>query len=368
LVTHVRLIIALAVSGLLWIACPASAQTISSSPYNLLVDGAAEEAGSGVPGWVGTPGYTTTAYGTSGEYPGLAVSESMAMVVAGPTWLGGGARFFDPGAVTTAMLSQVLDVSSHAATIDADQQAIDFGGWLGGYGSSRDMVEMVVTPLDAGAKPTSDPWVLRGPTAAQREDRTTLIDEGYVNTYDHQTGDWGFQPIVPPGTRSVRVELIARENEAGETKNHGYADELSLSLWGRSSGAPAGPLIAPQSGAAVLPLPAPTVKSVRRMALEDRHTVMVLNTGIDVGCPPGGPSCRVTATVTGPIGRSVARKTTTGRTEITLMSGGKTRVRLRLSNAVTAAVRGHRRPRVRVAVTARQGPAPLVTVTRTATL
>jgi hypothetical protein len=158
-------VVALAACVLVGIVCPslAGAYTSSSGPGNLLVNGAAEEAGVGVPGWAGTQGYTTTAYGAPGEYPSLAVSESMGS-------LGGGARFFDPGSVTTATLTQMVDLSAYAAAIDADQQAIDFGGWLGGYGSSPDTVDMVVTPLDSSGSPISAPWVLYGPTATQRED------------------------------------------------------------------------------------------------------------------------------------------------------------------------------------------------------
>jgi hypothetical protein len=382
-----RMVGGLAAGVLLCMACPswAGAFTDSSSPENLLVDSGAEEAGgSGVPGWTGTSGYTTTLYGEAGEYPSLAVSESMTGG-AEPPYLGGGYRFFDPGTEPTATLTQVVDLSSHAATIDEDQETIDFGGWLGGYGSSPDTVDMVVTPLDGDGDPTSEPWVLYGPTAAQREDRTMMIDEAWDNIHGwRETGESEYQLMVPPGTRSVRVELVARENESGESKNHGYADELSLSVLHRQppgfgspapgvggalpegAASPPNNLLGPGQGIVVRP----TVRAVRRMALERRHRRTLLNTGIVVGCPSGGPPCEFTATASGPMSSSIA-----GRASSTLIhihgavaSGSKGEVTVLLPVGATRSLARHPHPRMRVDITATRGATSPVRLTRTATV
>jgi hypothetical protein len=119
-----------------------------------------------------------------------------------------GKLLFFAGPCTPAELDQIVDVSSFAALIDQGKQKFSFSGWVSTWqqqkDSSRFIVEYhaasVTTPLsvyDSGPLAVPLPW--------------------------KQVTD---VRAAPPGTRAIRVRLIAVRNEG--TENDGYFDSLLL--------------------------------------------------------------------------------------------------------------------------------------------
>lgn len=207
-------VVAATAIALLALSAIANATTFATArPADMvLVSNPGAEVGPGAPGWSGTLGYTTTAYGSPGEYPSPGVAET----IASGGSEGGGNGFFDPGTDPDATLSQVADLTRFGAQIAAGEfDSLWITGWLGGWEDSPDTVDLSATPLDAVGVPVGPALQLAGPTASERGNVTALLQ---------RTGILA----LPPATRLVRVQLSAHGQPG--LKNHGYADEIVLWL------------------------------------------------------------------------------------------------------------------------------------------
>ena len=180
---------------------------------NLIVNGDAE-SGTGstdatpvaTPGWTSTGEATALQYG-SGAYP--------ALTDPGPT--DRGVNLFIGGQNdATSSLTQTVDLSSDAASIDAEAVTYALSGWLGGYSTQEDYATLTVTFRD-GTGTAIGAGTIGPVTAEDRAGVTGLLERSTTGA-------------VPSGTRSVLVELDMVREEG--TANDGYADNLSLTLCG----------------------------------------------------------------------------------------------------------------------------------------
>ncbi|MGB7157297.1 MAG: hypothetical protein WBD40_04475 [Tepidisphaeraceae bacterium] len=228
----------------------------------------AAEIGPGAVGWTGTQGYTITPYGAPGEYPSPAVSASI-----GNGIVAGGGAFFDPGSEPNARLSQDIDLARFQSKIATGElNELFFTAWLGGYGGSPDTVDLQVAPLDVTGQPLANPTRLAGPTAAERDNTTAILQR------------IGTAPL-PSATTAVRVELIAT-GQPGQ-KNHGYADEVIL-IPSSKAGPPRNAF-----GNHGDRDPAPVVRfATRTPTVFRRDGRLRLNPGATISCPRTRYACR----------------------------------------------------------------------------
>jgi hypothetical protein len=190
---------------------------LSQSGTNLLQNPGAE-AGAGAtnssavavpPGWTPAGPFTAVAYGT----PGFPVSGS------GKNFFAGG-----PGAARSSG-TQIVDVSSYAAAIDAGGMQATLSGLLGGFDTQEDSATVEATFLDQSGAPLSGDQLRIGPvTAADRGGQTKLLPRSA-------------SAAVPSGARKVEVVITAER--ASGYYNDGYADDVSLTLQASSRPAPA---------------------------------------------------------------------------------------------------------------------------------
>jgi hypothetical protein len=118
-----------------------------------------------------------------------------------------GPAYFFAGAVETGELAQDADVSSFASAIDAGSQEFGFRGYTRGFSGQADESRIVVEYRDA--------------TGAVLD----LFDTGP----QIQVAFWAEHTDVrpaPPGTRFIRVRLIATRRAGGN--NDGYFDSMTL--------------------------------------------------------------------------------------------------------------------------------------------
>ncbi len=194
---------------------------------NLLADGGAESPGATgtlvafpLPtGWTREEGKATAVrYGVSG-LPSLLTAPP---IRGGNAFLAGG-----PGSGDGA-LSQTVDVSASAASIDAGLAGMHLSGLLGGYRTQNDRAQVTATFLDAAGAAIGTPLQIGPVTAADRKNITTLLARSATAK-------------LPAGTRRVRVRFQATaDTSATGTYDDGYADNLTLTL-----DAPAPPPVVP---------------------------------------------------------------------------------------------------------------------------
>ena len=176
---------------------------------NLIVNGSAEAApGStnaspvNTPDWTSTGGASAIQYGTSG-YPSATDP--------GPP--DRGKNFFFGGADDPmGTLTQTIDVSQYATSIDAGQVKYALSGCFGGYSSQGDNATLTVT-FEGASENALGKGSIGAVTPAERMDETKLLERSANGP-------------VPTGTRSVRVALTMVRLDG--TSNDGYADDLSL--------------------------------------------------------------------------------------------------------------------------------------------
>ncbi|MDO8213197.1 hypothetical protein [Conexibacter sp. CPCC 206217] len=364
--TRLAVVAVMAVGGVVAMPAAAVATTYATArpPIDVLpVNPAAEIGRPGLAGWIGTPGYTATAYGTPGDFPDAAVSASIA---AGSGTGGGGAMFFDPGNEPNARLVQDVDLTAFAARISSGE-VNDLGlvAFLGGFGSSPDTVDIQLTPLDALGQALVTPTRIPGPTASERGNQTMLAARG-----DHLP--------LPSASRSVRLELIAT-GQPGQ-KNHGYADEIILMLGNRPSGpiyqTPAGG--GPSSVAQTIDRQAPPTGPAPDPGIPGRPTItfgkqapvllkrnrgLLLDPRATVACPDDGLTCPVTLKARTRAGEVIATGT------VKIRANGTARPRLTVKAAAARKLRRGARIRVTIDVAAAVGRRPpSATATRNATL
>ncbi|MBN2209840.1 MAG: metallophosphoesterase [Sedimentisphaerales bacterium] len=121
-----------------------------------------------------------------------------------------GTYYFAPGMANQAQMSQIINLSALASSIDAGEVVAMGGGSIGSYGGNgqgriiieyRNASEVVIATSDSG-------WI----TGAEGEDWTfqTLPDANGL--------------VLPAGTRSAKYRLLAERTVAGE--GHAYFDDL----------------------------------------------------------------------------------------------------------------------------------------------
>lgn len=160
-------------------------------------------------GWTPAGPFTAVVYGT----PGFPVSGS------GRNFFAGG-----PGAARSSG-TQIIDVSSYAAAIDAGRMQATLSGLLGGFESQEDSATVEAVFRDQSGVPLSSDELRIGPvTMAQRGGQTKLLPRS-------ATAD------VPAHTR--KLEVVVTAERASGYYNDGYADDVSLALKTSSRPAPA---------------------------------------------------------------------------------------------------------------------------------
>jgi len=180
--------------------------------HNLVVNGDAEsgqasDSGSnpvaGIPGWSRTGNADVVLWDQNGD---LDTVDLAGPLTPGHNYLVGGPNN------TSSGLSQVIDVSSGAAGIDAGTVVFEASAYLGGM--SGDTATLVLTFQGAGGNTLST--VTLGPVA----DVDITTSDGMM--WRRQIGQ------VPTGTRKVNVTITF--NGQDESYNNGSADNLALIL------------------------------------------------------------------------------------------------------------------------------------------
>jgi hypothetical protein len=197
--------------GLLFLALPAGA---SSFGVNLVVNGDAEADAAGpsgyevvpaITGWTRTGNLTLVSWATAGGFPVLADSGP---AVRGVNFFAGG-----PDAATSE-ISQVIDISDLAGTIDGGTASYRLAGYIGGFNGQEDNARLEMTFRD-GALATLGSAQL-GPVS--------VADRGGATALRLRVALGG----VPIGTRSILLRLFC--TRLAGSYNDGYADSLTLVL------------------------------------------------------------------------------------------------------------------------------------------
>jgi hypothetical protein len=197
------------------IALVAAAPADAAVPSGNLVVNPGAEAGPGAPDaaqQLPLPGWTVESTFTAVQYGAPSF-----LTVADGTALGGGANFFagGPGGATSAA-TQVIDLSTAAAEIDAGKVAATLSALFGGYATQTDHATGTATFLGPQGNPTGSVG-LPTVTATDRKGVTALVARSA-------------SAAVPAGTRRVSVRIDATRDEG--SYNDAYADNVSLVLAG----------------------------------------------------------------------------------------------------------------------------------------
>jgi hypothetical protein len=188
---------------------PAADAPAAGASCNLIVNGSAEAAigsSNGTP--VSTPGWTAAGEATAAQY---GLNGWPAITDPGPT--DRGLNLFSGGpADATSSLTQTVNVSQFASSIDTGHVTYLLSAWLGGYQGQGDNATLTVTFQSASGGALGTGTI--GPvTAADRASATGLWPRSSSGA-------------VPSGARTVLVVLTM--NRTDGTANDGYADDLSL--------------------------------------------------------------------------------------------------------------------------------------------
>jgi hypothetical protein len=174
-----------------------------------------------LPGWTITSGEpNAVCYGAPGGFPTASTPGS-------PTR---GTAFFTGGGTGNSSLSQIVDVSAAASSIDAGGVPYNLSGWLGGYASQNDRAGVTATFLNASGATLGTAAQIGPVTAKNRGSVTEFLLKTATGT-------------LPAGTRSVRVSVAFTYNTG--SGNDGYADDLSFTI---GANVPAPALTPPPSG------------------------------------------------------------------------------------------------------------------------
>jgi hypothetical protein len=188
-----------ALTGVILLAGAVLAQAYP--PGNRVVNPGAEDAT--LTGWE-QDGFASVEYGSAARYP----------AAARPGFFGGGdgERLF-AASVTGARLTQTVEVTDLAASIDAGDQVLYGGADLGAAAGSNDTIELTFQPLDASGDLLGQPVVIGRPTNADRGGTTSAVP------CETRVG-------IAPGVRGVQVTLVAL---GAPGANLAFADAVYLS-------------------------------------------------------------------------------------------------------------------------------------------
>lgn len=185
-----------------------------------------------IPGWTVTGTPTVIEYGTPRRVP-------LPLSTPGPTYDGfpglkerptpTDVQFFGGGNVGTSTLSQTVDLSGAASSIDAGTLPFKLSGWLGGVATDPSAASVTVRFLSADGTQLGVKKI--GPvTPLDRWLQTGLLQRT-------TSGD------IPVGTRSAQVVVTLKDsNPAALGYNNSFADDLSLTV---GAALPAPPLPTP---------------------------------------------------------------------------------------------------------------------------
>jgi len=187
---------------------------------NLVVNGGAEDgpSASDFTTTVTPQGWTSegAGFGTAVDYAAGAADD---LNTADGFAVGGGDSYFSGGPSNglPSTLSQIVDISSHAAAIDAGLIIATVSAFLGGWREQDDNAIVVADFRDAGGNSVGSVQI--GPSLSDaRGDVSTLL--GYGSTFG-----------VSAGARSVAISLVFSDDPATSgTYLDGYADNISLRL------------------------------------------------------------------------------------------------------------------------------------------
>jgi Phosphoesterase family len=187
-----------------------AASASAANSANLLVNGDGEigqcttdwSAVTTVPGWTVVSGNPALVCYSIGAFP----------VPAAPA---PGAAFIADGPYGDSVLTQSVDVSSAAATIDAGGVSLNLSGWLGGWGSYEGQAQLTAAFLDANGNAVGTATQLSGVDAAARGNLTQFLARNVTAP-------------VPAQTRTIAVTL--QFVDTAGSYNVGYADNLALTL------------------------------------------------------------------------------------------------------------------------------------------
>jgi 6-phosphogluconolactonase (cycloisomerase 2 family) len=158
-----------------------------------------------IPGWTRTSNFNVVRYGAVDGYPSAATS----------TTIGGGANVFAGGPnAASSSATQLVDLSAHAAAIDADLRRANLAAFLGGTGRQDDKGTVDALYLSGTGVVLGGLRV--GPVSDRdREGRTTLVRRQAMGP-------------VPPGARAIRI--VMRATRAQGSYNNAYFDNVRVIL------------------------------------------------------------------------------------------------------------------------------------------
>jgi hypothetical protein len=205
-----------------------------------------------------------------------------------------GLSFFAGGKGTNlGTLTETVDVSSLAGSIDAGNLVYNFSGFFGGTGSVDDYAYGVLFFYDAGNSAVPSAQIGHF-LAADRNNRTGLL---FSSTED----------IVPAGTRHIEMDIVFQRTTSGD--NFGLADNLSLILR-----YPATPTNTSTSTATNTPTAPPTNTPTPTFTATETST----STATVTPTPTSPPTSTATQTRTNtPLPSTTARLTPTDTTTVT---------------------------------------------------
>ncbi|WP_441248486.1 alkaline phosphatase family protein [Kitasatospora sp. McL0602] len=190
------------------LAAPAAHATASA---NLLLNGSAETSRCSPGGWEETtlPGWRISAGDPVIDCYGMPSGPASTS----PGSPARGTAYFQGGSRGSSTMTQTVDVSAAATTIDGGSVSSTLSGWLGGIGTYNDNAKVTATYLNASGGPLGSSAI--GPVLA--------ADRSSVTGMAQRTGT----AAVPAGTRSITVTV---DFSMTGTQNDGIADDLSLTL------------------------------------------------------------------------------------------------------------------------------------------
>lgn len=185
-----------------------------SSSANLIVNGDAESGtASGwdsppktIPGWTTDGNMTVVAYTDGGG--------DVTPTSPGPPVRGN--NYFSATEVDSAQMTQLIDISSSATTIDAGTQPYTLDGWLGGFDGQDDNAVVQAT-FESSAGASLGTATIGPVLAADRGGVSLLLERTATGT-------------VPAGTRKVLITVTI--TRASGSDDDGLADDLSFTLAG----------------------------------------------------------------------------------------------------------------------------------------
>lgn len=130
----------------------------------------------------------------------------------------GGRGYFCGGTQVRSEMSQVVDVATLSADVDAGKLAVELGGWFGGVGERTDLALLEAAFIDehGGVLGTVRVGAV---TLAERREAFGSRPEGLSGMLERKAA-----ADLPAGTRRIRVRLTAEGSGSG--MNLGCADEL----------------------------------------------------------------------------------------------------------------------------------------------